>query len=308
MPIRHVRNEALSFDDEVIASILNKPSALGEETPGTSSNTYEDWESLSLMKKNRVKSALHGILMTEYLRSKIAPMGLIVLNEPRIFLEDAEFRKSWAQIAWKCTRDWLVLIINTAQRLVDELTIKIQAAETHIKTTVTLATYKTKLAEINAEMKENETYLTQQKINKLHKDIKKFNFEKVFPYSMADFIPTSKSTAYQKKKSNNQYWTSSSDDQWSSSEEDSLPSTSRGPPPPLFSHQPLNIPYNPQFWNFHPFFQPRYPFQQPQPPFLGRGRGRGRGRRRGRMPQVQWQDEVPQMQTRSRGQTTNKQT
>ena len=57
----------LSFDDEDVNSILQAPSLLGGNTDTASLDTYEDWDSLSNTKKNQVKTALHGALMTDTL-------------------------------------------------------------------------------------------------------------------------------------------------------------------------------------------------------------------------------------------------
>ena len=302
----------LSFTDETLLSILSKPSTLGEDTVGTSQETYEDWESLSELKKNMIKTQIHGIMMTEYLRAKISPLGLIVANDPKIFLDDPEFRKAWAHISWKCTIDWLILIVKTAERLAAQLLIKIEATERHLKTTVSNTAFKSKLAEINKEIKDNETYLLQQKANKLHKDIKNFKFEKIFPYSTDEFTPPKTQTS-SRKRSNNQYWTSSSDDQWSSGDDEPIyhqpPRGNRYQHPRLpgpFNqgiHPMMNVPFNQPMWQYSPFLAPRPYFQDFQPqPFLGRGRGKGRGRRRGnRGTQVQWQDNASTIQTRSRG-------
>ncbi|KAJ1154717.1 hypothetical protein NDU88_007460 [Pleurodeles waltl] len=171
----------------MVQAILQTPSILGDENSGPSSGMKEDWTKLSSLKRELIKTILHGTIMTEYLRTNISPNGLIVTNVPRIFLQDLQFRLDWSQISWKCTRDWLILIINTSKRLADSITVQISITETAMKTTVQLSQFKSRLAEINLELNETKEYLTRQKINKLQKDIKRFSKEKIYPYTTSDY-------------------------------------------------------------------------------------------------------------------------
>ena len=54
----------LGFDDYDVNRILQARSLLGGATDSTTTDTYEDWDSLSNIKKNQVKTALHRALMT----------------------------------------------------------------------------------------------------------------------------------------------------------------------------------------------------------------------------------------------------
>lgn len=118
-----------SYGEDVVAEILKTPSLLDTEGNMVGSSAQGDWNSLAALKKLQVKIALHGTIMTLYLRANSAPNCLIVQTAPRIFLDDPVFRREWSQITWKCTRDWLILIIGTAKRLSEALIIKINIAE-----------------------------------------------------------------------------------------------------------------------------------------------------------------------------------
>ncbi|KAJ1163092.1 hypothetical protein NDU88_003555 [Pleurodeles waltl] len=93
--------EGLTFDDEEVTALLAAPSLLGDAALSKSLSQLGDWYTLVELKRTQVKTILHGAVLTEYLRSITAPNGLIVSNEPRIFLEDLELKKDWALIAWK---------------------------------------------------------------------------------------------------------------------------------------------------------------------------------------------------------------
>ena len=88
-------------------------------------------------------------------------------NAPRIFLNDLIFRRDWAAIAWRCTDDWLVLIIKTAKRLSEKLEGEIKISEDLLKTTIDIRSFKKRLEEINSNMTEYRDYLTSTKIKKL---------------------------------------------------------------------------------------------------------------------------------------------
>ncbi|XP_078504507.1 uncharacterized protein LOC144763080 [Lissotriton helveticus] len=150
----------------------------------------EDWATLTELKKELIRITIHGVMMTEYLRNNIAPRGLIVNLIPRLFLEDKQFKTDWCQVSWKCTKDLLFLVTQTAKRLADALLEKISSIEATMKAAVNKnnkTSFTTKLADINQEMADHHDYLLKQKTDKLQKDISKFEKEKVYPYLKDDF-------------------------------------------------------------------------------------------------------------------------
>ena len=179
-------HQGLSFTDEEVATLLEGSSLLDDVTMVQSLAQSDDWDSLSDLKRLEVKTAIHGLILKEYLRKDTAPRGLLLTIEPHIFLTDIIFRKEWALISWRCTRDLMVLIIKTANRLSEELLGQIQNLEQKLKG---LGPYKKKLEEINKEVKEYKDYLLQAKITKLKKDITKFSLEKIYPYTKEDYVP-----------------------------------------------------------------------------------------------------------------------
>ncbi|XP_069083443.1 zinc finger protein 91-like [Pleurodeles waltl] len=237
--------QGLSFDDEMVAAILQTPSILNNDGAAPMGSLKEDWDKLSTLKRDLIKTVMHGTIMTEYLRANIAPNGLLVSNIPRIFLQDLAFRKDWAQIAWKCTRDWLVLIINTSRRLADTITIQINSLEGTLRTTVTLAAFKTRLAEINTELNETKVFLTNQKITKLQKDITRFSREKVYPYTLEDFEidgqSRSSDDSQSSYKKSRKISNSSSSDGWNKPS-DSTQRDSGLRPKSIFTPPPTTIP------------------------------------------------------------------
>ena len=112
----------------------------------------------------------------------------LVKNVPYIFLNDLQFKKDWSLVSWHCTRDWIVLIIKTATRLCNDLKIEISTIEVRLRASQAFVGIKNRLEELNKSMEEFETTLRNSKIVKLHKDIKKFSRERVYPYIREDYI------------------------------------------------------------------------------------------------------------------------
>lgn len=207
--------------------------------------------------------------MTEYLRANIAQNGLLLSNFLQLFLEDATLKKEWSLVAWKCTRDWLILIINTAKRLADALLIKIQIAEGALKTDILITAYKTKLAVINNDISEPKEYLMKQKITKLQKDIKKFDKEKVYPYLKENYIPMGGDVSSDESQTScrrNVSNCNSSNDIWGSN------GTRLDLRPSFFGYE--RPPFQgPAFWQYPMFPQGPQQFfpHSSTPPFLDRG-------------------------------------
>lgn len=291
----------LTFDDEEIDRILAAISpfeGLSNNDPGPSSN---DWDELRNLRRTQIKTALHGLFMTEYLRDKVAPQGLIVRNKPFIFQTDKEFKRDWSLISWHCTRDWLVLMIKTATRISQEQKVAIQRLEVQLKTYQSTSVLKKRLEELNQEMNEFETMLKKSKYNKLKKDKERFTHEKAYPYTRDDYV----SKNYNSDRDSDTFDASSTGSNLS---RDYLPRNQRG-------NQRYSSPYNPRqrgWGNYQgpPVFQPyQYgpspmgaPFQQWAPeydygyygplPFLGQCPGPRRGRNK-RGQNVHWATGAP---------------
>lgn len=189
------------------------------------STQVEGWDTFTELKKSQVKTILHGAILTEYLRANSAPQGLLVVNETLIFLGDATFRKDWSLIAWKCTRDWLSLIINSA-KISDALLVQIHISENNLKTLIQHTVFKKKLEETNIEVNEYKDYPARSKINKLQKALKRFSRERVYPY-VSDEYAKQKETQNTKRNTPNRRDTDSSSSGSESSDNDYRP-RSRG--------------------------------------------------------------------------------
>ena len=62
-----------AYTDEEVNTILSGPSLLtGIDIPQTIASTA-DWDNLTEQKREQIRTILHGVIMTEYLREKAAP-------------------------------------------------------------------------------------------------------------------------------------------------------------------------------------------------------------------------------------------
>ena len=174
----------LTFTDDDIEVVLAAALSLDNDAPiPIPISNNQDWDNLKSLKRDQIKTTLHGTIMAGDLRANIAPQGLIVKNKPFIFCQDLAVKKDWSLISWHCTRDWLVLIIKTATRLDDELKTESKTIEIRLHSCQTIKDLKTRLDQLNKEMSDFEITLKQSKVNKLSTDISRFTLENVYPYT-----------------------------------------------------------------------------------------------------------------------------
>ena len=171
----------LSYSADDIEAILAAAVSLELTDTIDCAQGTDEMDKLRTLKREQIKTLLHGTIMTGYLKANAAPPGLLVKNEPFIFQRDLVFKKDWSLISWHCTRDWLVLIIKTATCLSEELKIEIHTIEVRLKANQTIVSFKKRLEELNRNMSEFETTLKNSKIVKLKRDIAKFSHKRVYP-------------------------------------------------------------------------------------------------------------------------------
>ena len=91
--------DSLTFTDADVSAILQNAPLLHDLEIAQGITQSDDWEKLSDLKKTQIKTLLHGIIMTEYLRANVSPRGLLINIEPHIFLDDITFRIDWSKIS-----------------------------------------------------------------------------------------------------------------------------------------------------------------------------------------------------------------
>ncbi|XP_078506971.1 uncharacterized protein LOC144767397 [Lissotriton helveticus] len=321
-------NNGLSFTGSDIDEILAAQPLLQNSDLSEAIAQTDDWDTLSNKKREQIRTAIHGIIMTEYLRFKTAPRGLWISNAPRFFLHDLAFCRDWSSISWKCTLDYLVLIVKTAKRLSEALLAEIQTCEQELKRNINPLIYKKRLDEITKELEENQEFLMQNKLQKLAKDVKKFSQERMHPYSKEDYTVAetgsdADSTGGSSNGSEGSY-------EQQTTRRGSYNPRYRGPrrgnrnnrgnrgnrwqKPPFFQGNPMPFfqqymppfggwmnPYNsnmdqhPQMGNQMMPMPMASTSHQTQQSFLGQGQNQPRGKKKN----LTWQDHLPNVQTRS---------
>ena len=76
---------SLTFDEADIAAILASAPLLRDVSIPDSILQSDDWQKLNELKKEQIRTILHGLIMTEYLRCNIAPRGLILTTASIFF-------------------------------------------------------------------------------------------------------------------------------------------------------------------------------------------------------------------------------
>lgn len=307
----------LTFDDDILQAVLTANPSIFDTNSASAMPPLDDWKGILDLKKRQTRISIHGTIMAEYLRNDCAPMGLIVTNAPRLFLDDKTFLRDWSLIAWRCTRDWLILIISTAKRVADALLVEIQTLEGQIKATVSHIIFKKSSDDSNKTNREYKDNILSSKIDKFRKDLAKFTLEKVYPYTKADYVPPQFSRRGRKLGSDYSSTDSDSTEGEGSGRDTARNSGRRGnrgrgrrgmggqqyqqgpwwPPAPWGFQQVPGYPPMPPFPPQN--MQSMYNYQ----PFLGQGTRHNRGKRRGQN-QVRWDDEHPTLTNQGRADPT----
>ena len=291
----------LTFTDEDVEAVLAAAITLDDDMDTYIASDPIDLAKLRTLKRERIKTLLHGTIMSGYLKSNAAPQGLIVHNEPFIFQKDLTFKKDWSLVSWHCTRDWIILIIKTATRLANDLKEEIETIEIWIRSNQSLGDLKKRLDELNKEMSNFEATLKTSKVNKLKRDVAAFSLERVYPYTKKDYVAPRGQRPFVDSEFSD---TSTLSDSSNSSGDESGVRQFRRPRGRARGrgwNDYTNVPFYPQYPYMPPFIPPpnqwgpyQGTMQYPQGlrPFLGYGHYRPRGRwKNNQQPQVQWAEE-----------------
>ncbi|KAJ1203861.1 hypothetical protein NDU88_007642 [Pleurodeles waltl] len=96
-------------------------------------NQDENGFTLVNLKKKMKRIEAHANFILEYLKAGVIPMGLRVRNIPGLFAEIRKFLEKLSLIANRCSRDWILLIIETAREMISSLENEVLELETKIK-------------------------------------------------------------------------------------------------------------------------------------------------------------------------------
>lgn len=108
--------DTLSFTESHIQDLLSAPSPFSTVALSSSAKQQNEADKLTRLHKKHIRTELHGHFLLEHLRAGTIPWGLKVKNVPVIFVEDQEYRKGFSFVNTKCSRDLMVLTIETVQR------------------------------------------------------------------------------------------------------------------------------------------------------------------------------------------------
>ncbi|KAJ1176906.1 hypothetical protein NDU88_002173 [Pleurodeles waltl] len=195
--------KTFGFSEEDLAKLLEQPRS-GSGTPISSNQPKEGWFKLLELKKKTKRTELHADYILEYLRAGIIPAGLRVRNIPGLFVEIRQFLEKWSLISNRCSRDWMILIIETARELMETLMQEIQSLEEELKTHDSVQEAKKQLETIEQELESFNLYLVKRKTDKLRKDIRWFTKERAYPYLSDGYYANQQRNASEQDR---QFWT-----------------------------------------------------------------------------------------------------
>ncbi|KAJ1124910.1 hypothetical protein NDU88_003357 [Pleurodeles waltl] len=142
---------------------------------------------LERLEKKLVRTRLHGHSLTKHLQSNTIPMGLQVMNEPDIFVDNPKFKEGFSFISNNCFRHWMVLGVETALEEVQKLMKEITELKKDIIENKALVNAKEALGPLDRSMEDFDTNTQMFKLNKLARDISLYDKKQTYPYLLEDY-------------------------------------------------------------------------------------------------------------------------
>lgn len=155
---------------------------MGRTTTPIDSTLNEKVNKLERLEKKLIRTRLHGHALTQYLQANVIPIGLQVLNEPAIFVDNPKFKGKFSFISNNCSRHWMVLGVETALEEVERLIKEIGELRNEITEDSALTNAKEALERLERTLKEFDIFTQSTKLDKLSKDIKFFDKKITYPY------------------------------------------------------------------------------------------------------------------------------
>ncbi|KAJ1158124.1 hypothetical protein NDU88_010818 [Pleurodeles waltl] len=178
--------KTFGFSDEECNNLIGHSSNKDKRLAMTIVNNSE-WRRLLNLKKKAKRTEAHTQFMLEYLMAGVIRSGLRVRNVPALFVEIQKFLEKLCQIAKRCARDWMILIVETAKEVVVVLNQEMLELEEKLRCMNKLEEAKKKLEEINAELHDFEDYWMKKKTDKLKKDTRWYTQEKAYLYLISNY-------------------------------------------------------------------------------------------------------------------------
>lgn len=179
--------KVFSFSEDQFNKLVNS-SDKNTNTISTTNSDTEQWKELWNLKKKTIRTELHSDFLIQYCKKGMIPKGLQVRNEPSLFVKNEKFVETWTFIANRCSRDWLLLIIETAQATLIIEKVELDEMERKLKDNTTVEDAKLKLEEIQKDLDSYKDYLINKKSNKFRKDLNQYKPELVYPYLQKDYF------------------------------------------------------------------------------------------------------------------------
>ncbi|XP_078515088.1 uncharacterized protein LOC144773887 [Lissotriton helveticus] len=185
--IKEMSDHAPLYTVDYIKHLCSLPSLLSE-TPDVSTATNSTLpEQLEKLRKKQVRLQLMILMLTDYLKSEVIPVGLQVRNIPGIFTDNPKYVSNFSYIGTTCSRHWLALGIDIATETLKSLEIEISDLLKQINDSDPTSDCKKLLEQVEKTVADFHCIEQNKKSNKIKKDIKNYNIENTYPYLNKDF-------------------------------------------------------------------------------------------------------------------------
>lgn len=197
--------KTFGFTEDQFYKLLNQHPRSGA-TSVTNRSGHEELMKILNLRKKLIRTVLHAEFFMGYLRAGVIPLVLRIRNEPGLFTENKKFLEIWSHIANRCSWDWLILIIETAQEVIILERQQIEELEAALGQNTAVDDAKKKLEELAQDIEGYHDYQTNRKSTKLKKDIDNFSAELVYPFLQKDYYTTRKDQRWEKPQQTRQIY------------------------------------------------------------------------------------------------------
>lgn len=179
----------LSYTETEIENILLPDSGLFlNPSPPTEDFTKR----LKHLSQKEIRLQLHGITLSEYVRTRRIPRGLRIQKAPTIGRTDETFCTKWCEIMNKASLDLMVLIIDYTKKELTKIKEEISEIEEKIQTSTDPPALQAAKEEMQAIMDKYKEETQKNKLSKLRRDTMDYRNGKVYPWLLQAATPATR--------------------------------------------------------------------------------------------------------------------
>ncbi|XP_029471450.1 serine/threonine-protein phosphatase 6 regulatory subunit 2 isoform X2 [Rhinatrema bivittatum] len=176
---QHGWNNLFSYSEQAASALLSG-SRLFDSNTAVAAGV--GWSEVVLENKHLIRTELHAATMIEYCRAKRIPRGLRIYKEPHLFRDDEAFIDRWNAILNNCSRNLMLLIIETAKKSAAVLRNEVDKKITALEKKTIAAVFEVQLEDFNKQMELFKNKVRKIKVRKFHRDELDYSSNCVYPW------------------------------------------------------------------------------------------------------------------------------